>query len=130
MLFDWRTDQESLKQSHSSTGFSFESHCLWLEQSLLSGNREIYIASLDDKNIGMVRRDLVVSDNSHPTWSLSWLVNPELRNRGHGSVMLSKFLETYPGSYSAEVKTGNIASIKMAENVGLRPSYIVFRNFE
>jgi RimJ/RimL family protein N-acetyltransferase len=130
LIYDWRLDPESMKQSHQTNSFSFESHLKWFEQSIQSQNREIYLAKVNGVQVGMVRRDLKVSGQTEPIWLLSWLIAPSQRGKGFGKKMLADFIDKFPSRYEAEVKAGNEASVKMAENAGLKLSVLTFRNYE
>jgi len=129
-LYEWRNDKETQRNSHSSRSFDFESHCRWLQKSLGSEDREIFIAIVDGAEIGMVRRDRLPGAPESADWLLSWIISPAVRGRGYGSVMLVQFVTQYPARYTAEVKSDNTASIRIAEKAGLRPSFMVLKNYE
>lgn len=52
-------------------------------------------------------------------YELSWTVSPMMRSSGIGKTMVSQVAKSIPESIRAEIKTGNIASIRIAEDAGM-----------
>lgn len=116
VLWSWRNDLLTRENSVDSNEISLESHRKWIEASLASENRKIFMAELDGDLIGTVRID---SQENSPS-ELSWTVAPPFRQKGLGKRILITFLEKYPGQYSARIKRNNEASAKIAEAAGLQ----------
>jgi len=53
------------------------------------------------------------------TYELSWTVSPTMRSSGIGKAMVSQLAKGIPESIRSEIKTGNIASIRIAEKAGM-----------
>lgn len=115
LLFEWRNDPSTRTQMHSTGDFDFPSHLAWLERTLSNPARKLYVAEVEGCPVGTVR-----ADAADGITELSWTVAPQARGRGLGTQMVQAFIATLDGPLRAEVKTGNIASRKIAESIGLR----------
>lgn len=114
-LFEWRNDPLTRATMHQTGAFDFQSHCEWLTRSLAMDARKLYIAEVDSIPVGTVRTDLTNS-----VTEFSWTIAPQFRGRGFGKQMVALALATVTGPIHVEIKAGNLASIKIAEHVGLR----------
>ena len=114
LLHDWRNHPSARAASHSTAEIAYEAHVAWLQHSLADPNRRILIAELNGEPAGTVRADL-----SQGVWDLSWAVSPEHRGYGIGARMVQLLAETIDDPLRAEVKTGNVASARIAEAAGL-----------
>lgn len=114
VLFEWRNDPETRSASHNQEKFSFDSHVGWLKKSLKEKNRIIYIAEIDKIPVGTVRTDL---DES--VYKLSWMVNPKYRGQGIGKRMVVLLAKQISNPICAEIKSGNLASSRIAEACGM-----------
>ena len=121
LIFEWRNDPETRAQSFSTSELKWEDHLQWFKSSLTNPHRQIFVASaiIDSKlmPVAIMRRDLK-TENTPTRYTLSWMVNPQARGKGVGSALLSQFVKKFPAAYSAEIKSSNIASIKMTEKAG------------
>lgn len=115
LLFEWRNDPFTRKQSHSMEEINFTSHLNWLRQVLSNPDRKLYIAELGEAPVGTLR-----ADTGHGTTELSWTVAPEARGKGVGKQMVHLLVSMLKGPLRAEVKTGNVASIRIAEHCGFQ----------
>ena len=77
-------------------------------------NRKLYIAEIDGVLAGTVR-----VDSEALGCELSWTVSPMMRSFGIGKAMVSLVANGIQESIRAEIKTGNIASIRIAEDAGM-----------
>lgn len=111
-LFDWRNDPVTCENSINSEPISWESHVAWLNKSLKSSDRKLFIAELDGVPIGTVRYDKIPEGDE-----LSWTVSPASRSRGIGYRMVSEALGNRPAQI-ARIKRDNIASQKIAVKTG------------
>lgn len=114
LLLEWRNDELTRLSSFNTENISFKDHLDWFQKSLLSLNREIYIAEIKNLPVGTIRVD-ISEDNSK---ELSWTIAPSQRGKGYGSLLLNTFISLYPSTYTAQVKEENIPSIKMVKKNG------------
>ena len=119
ILFEWRNDPQARAASHNQDEISFESHMAWLKASLKKTGRRLYIAEEAGISVGTVR-----SDWSDGAYTLSWTVRPESRGEGVGKRMVSLFANQFTEPIRAEVKSDNLASIKIAQAIGLQPDHV------
>jgi len=75
--------------------------------------RHLFVAETGGVAVGTVR-----ADRREDGWILSWTVAPEHRGRGHGKAMVALASDLTPGPLLAEIKTGNGASVAIAEAAG------------
>lgn len=115
VLYEWRNDPSTRQGMHSTAQFDYASHCAWLTRSLNIETRRIYIAEVDGTPVGTVRTDLVGGMTE-----FSWTISPEHRGRGFGKQMVALAVALVEGPIHVEVKSGNVASARIAEEVGLR----------
>lgn len=114
LLLLWRNDPETRQASHNSDEVMLESHLTWLEASLgFPEQRRLWIAEIDGVAVGTCR-----ADRAENVWELSWTVAPDARGKGVAHQMLSKLVHYFDEPLAAQVKVGNIASIKVAERAG------------
>ena len=116
LLLDWRNDSTTRENSINKETISEDSHKQWLQYSLESINRNIYILEDNFIPVGTIRSD---KDESG-SYMLSWNIAPEYRGKGYGVKILELFLKEKVGKFFAEIKVGNIASIKMVEKNGFK----------
>lgn len=74
----------------------------------------MFVAEIDGVPVGTVRMDFEA-----PGYELSWTVSPLIRGSGIGKVMVSRLANSINEPIRAEIKTGNIASIRIAEEAGM-----------
>lgn len=115
LLLEWRNDEETRKNSHTTEIVSKEAHTNWLKGILANPERIIYIATYDKKAIGTVRTDF-----NNETYTLSWTIAPEARGKGLGKLMVKTLSDRLKAPIIAEVKKGNLSSAKIAEFAGLK----------
>lgn len=114
LLLAWRNDPATRASSHSAASITDDTHASWLAQSLADPNRRLMIAMLDGRPAGTVRADL-----GQGVWELSWTVAPSHRGQGIGPRMVRLLAESIAEPIRAEVKVGNVASIRIAEAAGM-----------
>lgn len=117
LLLSWRNDSLTRLASHNTEKIAFESHIAWLEASLANPMRRLLVAEDDRRPVGMVRLDR----DENNLIEVSWTVAPEARKRRIATRMVQMALREVPSycAIRAEVKTGNAASIKVAEAAGM-----------
>lgn len=117
LLLDWRNDYQTRLNSHKTELVSEDTHKNWLQTILSNENYQFFIAIENETPVGTVRADYFERDNCY---ELSWTISPDFRGKGIGKVMVKLLVERINGKVRAEIKKGNIASIKIAEYAGLR----------
>ena len=116
ILLDWRNDPITRKNSFTKNEVTVKTHKLWFNDSLMNPRRNIYILEENSLPIGTIRSDILSKDK----YLLSWSISPTQRGKGYGGKMLSLFLQNKIGTFTAEIKSENIASIKMVTNNGFK----------
>jgi RimJ/RimL family protein N-acetyltransferase len=119
ILFEWRNDPQVRAASHNQGEIDFEDHLNWLRDSLENPDRKLYIAEEDGASQGTVRADW-----NKNAYTLSWAVKPESRGKGVGKRMVTLLAEQLKEPVRAEVKVGNLASIKIAQEAGMQLDFI------
>lgn len=114
-LLNWRNDPETRNASHSPEVVSNAEHLKWLETSLNSPTRQLFIAEEGGVPVGSARADFL--QGCHV---LSWTVAPHARGRGVARRMMELLVDQISGPIRAEVKAGNMASVRIAESVGMK----------
>lgn len=114
MLLEWRNNPATREASHNTALISEVEHIQWMTRILANENRKLYVAEIDGVPAGTVRVDSEVLG-----YELSWTVSPMMRNSGIGKTIVSLVGNGIPESIRAEIKTGNIASIRIAEEAGM-----------
>jgi RimJ/RimL family protein N-acetyltransferase len=126
-LLTWRNDPATREGSHTTSVIGDEEHSRWLASTLSNSERQLWIAEVDGRPVGTVR-----VDHDDDGYLLSWAVAPEARSQGVGKRMVADIVRRLgSGALRAEVKAGNVASVHIAEHVGLklqseREGFLVF----
>ncbi len=115
ILLAWRNDPAVRQASHDRSEIELQAHQIWLRESLENPDRMIFIVERDGVPVGTVR-----SDFDGETYELSWTVAPEVREQGIGKTMVALLAVQIEGPIRAEVRIGNVASVRIAEHVGMK----------
>jgi UDP-2,4-diacetamido-2,4,6-trideoxy-beta-L-altropyranose hydrolase len=123
-LFNWRNHPLTRQHSNETQEIQWETHCVWLKETLVNPQRVLLIASktlpeLDEEGIGVLRFDL------QGTQALvSIYLAPEKIGQGYGTNLLqtgAKWIqEQYPSieTLVAEIRSGNAASVHSFKKAG------------
>lgn len=122
ILFDWRNDKLTRLSSHNTNEISFENHIEWLENSLKSSSRKIYIAEINQIPVGTIRTDIL----NDKEVEVAYTVSPSSRGNGVATKMLNKLCGESKTVFYAEIKTDNIASLKATQKAG----FAIFKSNE
>jgi RimJ/RimL family protein N-acetyltransferase len=114
VLLEWRNNPATREASHNTTLISEVEHIDWLKRILSNESRTLYVAEIDTVPVGTVRMDADALG-----YELSWTVSPAMRGSGFGSAMVVKLANDISHPIRAEIKKGNIASIRIAESAGM-----------
>lgn len=124
LLLGWRNDEETRKQSLNTGVVKSDQHASWLDKITRSEDHLLLVAESDGSPVGALRLDKVAvegEDLEFPNLRLvSYVVAPENRQKGYGLAILKEGCLSYGGEYGmvAQVKEGNVASIKILEACG------------
>jgi len=114
VLLEWRNNPSTRKASHNTALISEDAHIQWLKRILSNENRKLYIAEINGAPVGTVRMDSGALGHE-----LSWTISPTMRRTGLGKAMVVQFAGGIPEPIRAEIKPGNVASIRIAEEAGM-----------
>ena len=114
MLLEWRNNPATREASHNTTLISEDEHIQWLKRIMANENRKLYVAEIDGVPVGTAR-----VDSEAFGYELSWTVSPTMRSSGIGKTMISLLAKGISEPIRAEIKTGNITSIRIAEEAGM-----------
>lgn len=114
MLLEWRNDPETRNASHNTAEIQREEHISWLTKTLNNLSRRLFIAEENGLPVGTARVDF-----SNGVYELSWTVAPNARGRGVAKRMVSLLASQISEPIRAEVKSGNLASARIAEYAGM-----------
>ncbi|MCH9845595.1 MAG: GNAT family N-acetyltransferase [Alphaproteobacteria bacterium] len=118
-IFEWRNDADTRNMSHDSQIVTWQQHEDWFNSSLHNANRCLLICADSTKKIGMVRLDIKENEAL-----ISINLNPKMRGLGLAKPCLTNAMQffknafPYIKTYTAEIKSVNIASSKAFENAG------------
>ncbi|WP_250258314.1 bifunctional UDP-2,4-diacetamido-2,4,6-trideoxy-beta-L-altropyranose hydrolase/GNAT family N-acetyltransferase [Dermabacter sp. Marseille-Q3180] len=120
-LLRWRNDPETRAVSRTTEAIGLDAHAPWLERTLERHDRELFIAQVKGRPVGMVRFD---ADGS--AWEVSINLAPETRGRGLARKVLSEaeslFFRRHPGSsVMAFVRAENAPSMRLFDRAGYEP---------
>ncbi len=113
-LLAWRNDPATREASHNTASVPSDEHLSWLEKTLDRSDRMLLIAEENTVSVGSVRADL-----EDDVWELSWTVASEARGQGVARRMVFLLASQISKPIRAEVKAGNTASARIAENAGM-----------
>lgn len=118
MLLAWRNDALTRAHSRRHHEISLDEHRAWLESTLQSANRKLFVAIKNGQPVGQLRLDI----GAHRTAEVSITVAPEARGQGL-SVNLLRALESEARGLEvitllAEIHPDNAASIKAFKRAG------------
>ena len=114
ILLSWRNEPETRIASHKTSQVNMNEHAVWLSRTLRNTDRRLFIAEEDGHPVGTIRADCLDG-----VWELSWTVDPGARGRGVAKRMVTLLSQKIKEPIRAEVKTGNIASARIAEYAGM-----------
>ncbi len=137
LLFAWKNDKETMKNSLSGRGVTKEEHETWLENTLKNPNRLLYIAEMEKVPIGQLRLDISfmseTGDEKETDFStetekkvkcaeISYGLGEEFRHKGYGRLLLMQ-AEALAKRFNialltAEVMSFNQASRKLFKKLG------------
>lgn len=115
LLLAWRNEPSTRQASRDTAAIERSDHLRWLQASLSNPNRRLLVAELDGIAVGTVRVDQEADGHV-----LSWTVPFTKRGSGIGKAMVCLLADSIHEEVRAEIRQGNIASVRIAEAAGLR----------
>ncbi len=109
LVYRWRMDPETRKQSHNTGKFTKASHVKWFNQHLA----ELSMIEWDGKTVGQIR----IHDGL-----VSIVVAPAYRGKGIATAALRKL--GMVRTFKAEIKPDNWASIRAFRKAGFSVSFL------
>ena len=122
LLFDWANDSEVRANSFNTKTISWEEHCNWLKDRLLSPEAMLYILLVDNVPAGQVRLEKYSN-----VWRISYSIAKTYRGHGYGKAMLA-MMENWLIEHGlnlelrAEVKADNNSSRHIFMGLGYHES--------
>lgn len=126
-LFEWRNHPDVRKNSFNTDSISWDEHEKWFNVKIKDPNTTIYIAYYKEKKIGSIR-----FENKDNVIKINVMLNPDFLGKGLGTETIRLGTEKFVSEKGqdrpivAEIKTGNIASIKAFQKAGFKESHLVF----
>lgn len=114
LLLRWRNEPSTRDASLRTTPIGRDEHIAWLQASLGDPKRRLLVAELRGIPVGTVR-----ADREEAGHVLSWTVSPECRGYGVGKAMVRLLADAITGPIRAEIRRGNMASMRIAEAAGM-----------
>lgn len=125
LLYGWSNDKLVRQQSFNSAEISYESHCHWFNAKLKEEKYLIFIITLNNHPMAMVRFE--VGDESA---LISVSIETAFRGKGHGSEIIKigtqQYFKTHKIPVLAYVKKSNVGSVKSFIKAG----YTHFKDVE
>lgn len=117
LLLAWRNDEATRMNSLNSAPVPADEHACWLDCTLRSADRSLFIVEESGIPVGTVRIDSLPNGQK----DLSWTIAPERRGSGIGKQAVKKAIDEHPDwVFVARIKASNTASIRIAERAGFR----------
>jgi glycosyltransferase involved in cell wall biosynthesis len=117
VLFEWRNDEETRRQSKTSEIVKWEDHLNWLAALLQNNRRTLAIAEIENESVGTVRAD----QRDDGFTEISFTIAPAWRGKGIGKRMVINFVRDFleRAKIVAQVKKGHAPSESLARALGL-----------
>ncbi len=120
LLLEWRNDLATQLASISSAPVSRSEHQQWLQTSLTSHNRQLYIVEEIRPLANHVPIGTIRLDKRENEWELSWTVAPQARGKGLGKLMVVQATRLIDEPLVAVIKKSNYPSARIAEFAGFK----------
>lgn len=119
IIYKWQSFPEIRKYCRNPVVPSWSEHQEWFKQVLLDDTKELFMACLREKLVGIARLDMMSEQDD--TFEVSILIAPEFQGKGYAKKTLAVLRRMKP-SYNlmAEVFPGNFVSQKLFEDAGYK----------
>lgn len=119
VIYNWRNDPVSRSMFMDSNIVAYSDHKNWLSKAINDPYKALYIGEINEEKIGITRFDI---NKENTTADVSININPLMRSRGLGKILLIKSIEKFDNknikTLTARIKYNNIASKKIFEYAG------------
>lgn len=112
-LFELRNDPEVRSQSLNDQPVGWTGHLRWLNETLKSDNRKLFIIQVACEFAGQVRLD-----KENDVTRINVALTKKYRGKGLGTVAICKVLDEADSDVIALIKKKNIASIRAHAKAG------------
>lgn len=113
----WRNDPQTIAASKTGAVDGAE-HMAWFPKAIADERRALFIAEEGGRKVGMVR-----FDRGDDAWLVSINVAPAERGKRYGEAILRAGIHAIGAArLLAEIKSDNLASIRIFEHCGFRLS--------
>lgn len=118
MLLAWRNDPVTRESSIDTEPVAEENHRRWLDASIGSDDRHLFVVEVDGEPVGTTRLD-----RRQGGWEISITVAPEHRGKGLSGELLDVTTEWFDGNIDGDVilstiKQTNLASLALFAKKG------------
>ena len=118
-IFEWRNQENVRNSSRDSEIISIEQHTEWFARVLADENKMLFIGSVDQQEIGVLRFDI-----TGDVAEISIYLAPEKHGKGYASALVNAgedfLMNNRPDveGVTAEILPENLASIRLFESCG------------
>lgn len=118
LLLEWRNDEGTRLSSINTEPVAEDPHRAWLDASISSPDRHLFIVEVDGEPVGTTRLD-----RREDGWEISITVAPEHRGKGLGGVLLDVTTEWFDREIGGDailstIKPSNPASLALFAKKG------------
>ncbi|MCI5641357.1 MAG: GNAT family N-acetyltransferase, partial [Lachnospiraceae bacterium] len=122
-LFLWCNDPECRNNSLQTHIITYSEHCAWFDRKIADPNCYMYIAKIDNQDVGQVRVEVCDEKGI-----ISYSVAKEFRGQGMGKMMLhlleqQRDIEEKVKCLAATVKKQNVGSIRCFTALGYQEKH-------
>jgi len=96
LLWEWWNDSTTRQMMKDNQFVPWESHCNWFEKAIEDNNRMLCVGTIDSVPFGIVR--FLYEGNG--IFEVSINLDPQLRGKGYGSILLNKSIAMLKRTYS------------------------------
>ena len=125
LLFEWQIAPETRRYFFNASLPTWNEHETWIKKSLVTGDRILLLAVIEEDPIGVLRLDLKADQAE-----ISIYLKPGLAGNGWGATLLKKginwFSEHFPQrkKITAKILPENKVAQRAFEKAGFRLSYL------
>ena len=123
ILLKWINDPLSRKMSLNTELISAQEHRHWFLRLLKNQTSNLHIYDEINANGTLKPIANMRVDIRHNRKYLSWNVSEGMRGKGIGAIMLTDFVNRFPGNYYAIIKKDNPASMTICTKSGFNKYY-------
>jgi UDP-2,4-diacetamido-2,4,6-trideoxy-beta-L-altropyranose hydrolase len=115
LMFNWANDPDVRNNAFQSENIIWKNHLDWFMDKMNNPNSQIYILERNGVSIGQIR-----FDKEKDYWKIDYSIDRNYRGLGMGTNIVKLGIKKIQGELKAWVKSNNMASRKVFENLGFR----------